>query len=70
MKDIYGYNTGSIENIINSNSIINIFQNNNFILLEKIIFSNKINCEKFNFHNFQKQILSYYELLIFTSVKI
>uniref|UniRef100_A0A6C0H7C2 Methyltransferase domain-containing protein n=1 Tax=viral metagenome TaxID=1070528 RepID=A0A6C0H7C2_9ZZZZ len=68
MKDLYGYNTGSIENIINSNSIINIFQNNNFILLEKISFSDKINYHKFNFHNFQKQILSYCELLIFKNL--
>jgi len=67
MKDVYGLENGSEEYLIKPENLIQLFTQNNYKFLEKISFLDEyINQTKFKkFKLFQKEILSYYEILIF-----
>ena len=61
MRDIINYNFGIEEFLIYPNFLINLFKD--YDLINKISFLGK---KKFNnLKPFQKEILSYYELIIF-----
>ena len=73
MKDVYGLENGSIENLVNLDELINKFEKNGIKLLENLSFidvynNNSLLKKKFYLKFFQKDILNMNNVLIFTKL--